>query len=101
MKLGVWGGPSTHWPQQMGCGDGKPSWKCGWSRNEEALPADGFSGGCCEFLNMGKTENPNRLLLSKPRWADIQGSLLAWIAREVTAIPVGSVSWDLARMDAE
>lgn len=69
MKLGAWGGPSTHWPQPHSrvwdVGGGQPNWKCGWSRNEEALAADGFSGGCHEFYSMGKTLNPNRLLLSK------------------------------------
>lgn len=52
------GSMSTHWSQphsrMWAVGRGKPNWKCGWSRNEEAL-SDEFSGGCHEFFNTGKT----------------------------------------------
>lgn len=57
---------------------------------------DGFSGGCSEFFSVGKTFKSRwaALLqgLLQPRRAGGQGSLLAGIAQEVTAVPAGSAS---------
>lgn len=65
MKLGAGVDPAPTGHRVWDVGRGQPSWKRGWGRNEEALPAEGFSGGCHEFYNTGKALNPNRLLLSK------------------------------------
>lgn len=51
----------------------EPSWKRGQiphpapegAGDEEASPADGFSGGCSEFFSVGKVWSPDELLFSK------------------------------------